>query len=171
MSWNCGGRPTGSMYIQVSTFSLDPYVRIQCTYTDRWTSEKTDQDYRIRLTTTRPNYGGVRWWFVCPLSRNGRACDRRVGVLYLGGRYFGCRRCYRLPYDKQANKPPASLGIIGEMIDLETEIDDAEAKIRVRYWKDRPTKRYSRILKKRQRLYNLGSDMARIEMLEKALRK
>jgi len=25
-------------------------------------------DYRIRLVTTIPNYGGRRWWFICPLS-------------------------------------------------------------------------------------------------------
>jgi hypothetical protein len=40
----------------------------------------------------------VRWWFVCPLSRNGIACHRRVRKLYLSGRYFGCRHCHRLTY-------------------------------------------------------------------------
>ncbi len=30
----------------------------------------------------------------------GRPCGRRVGKLYLpsGGRYYGCRHCYRLTY-------------------------------------------------------------------------
>src|SRR3954471_13293209 len=23
-------------------------------------------DDRVRLTTTRPHYGGLRWWFLCP---------------------------------------------------------------------------------------------------------
>ncbi|HXG68722.1 MAG TPA: hypothetical protein VNO70_26735 [Blastocatellia bacterium] len=51
-------------------------------------------DYKVALTTTRPHFGGRRWWFVCPL------CARRVGKLYLppGGRYFGCRHCHDLTY-------------------------------------------------------------------------
>src|SRR5262249_11129670 len=56
--------------------------------------------YWIALTTTRPHFGGLRWWFVCPLVRNGQECNRRVAKLYLppGGRYFGCRHCYGLTY-------------------------------------------------------------------------
>jgi hypothetical protein len=46
------------------------------------------------------HFGGRRWWGICPLVGNGQACNRRVGKLYLppGGRYFGCRQCYRLTY-------------------------------------------------------------------------
>jgi hypothetical protein len=56
--------------------------------------------YQVALTTTRPHYGGLRWWFVCPLVLNGRACGRRVAKLYLppSGRYFGCRHCHDLTY-------------------------------------------------------------------------
>ena len=57
-------------------------------------------DYRVGLTTTALPWGGVRWWFACPLTVNGRSCWRRCGKLYLppGGRYFGCRLCYNLTY-------------------------------------------------------------------------
>jgi len=57
-------------------------------------------DYPVGLTTTPLPWGGVRWWFVCPLVVSGQACGRRVGKLYLppGGRYFGCRHCYDLTY-------------------------------------------------------------------------
>jgi len=54
--------------------------------------------YRVQLQTTRPNFGGVRWWFTCPLSVRGQACGRRVKKLYLVGRYFGCRHCHGLTY-------------------------------------------------------------------------
>ena len=56
--------------------------------------------YRVELTATPCNYGGVRLWFVCPLYIAGRPCRRRVGKLYLppGRRYFGCRHCYNLTY-------------------------------------------------------------------------
>ncbi len=54
----------------------------------------------VRLQETRPTFGGKRWWFTCPLTVNGVACNRRVGKLYLppGARYFGCRHCYDLTY-------------------------------------------------------------------------
>ena len=28
--------------------------------------EPLEIDDKIRLTTTRPSFGGLRWWFVCP---------------------------------------------------------------------------------------------------------
>lgn len=57
-----------------------------------------DFDYTVRLVTTSCHLGGVRWWFVCPLVKNGAVCGRRVRKLYLCGRYFGCRRCHNLSY-------------------------------------------------------------------------
>ena len=63
-------------------------------------SEKHDVLLRIPLQTTDPQFGGVRWWFTCPLVARGRPCEHRVGKLYLppGGLYFGCRHCYDLTY-------------------------------------------------------------------------
>jgi len=57
-------------------------------------------DYPVTLTTTCLPWGGQRWWFTCPLTRDGKPCERRVGKLYLppGGRYFGCRHCHDLTY-------------------------------------------------------------------------
>jgi hypothetical protein len=54
----------------------------------------------IRLENTTLHFGGVRWWGRCPLMVNNILCTRRVRKLYLppGGRYFGCRTCYRLSY-------------------------------------------------------------------------
>jgi hypothetical protein len=48
------------------------------------------------LTTTRPHFGGRRWWIVCP-------CGRRVAALYgaaVAGSYR-CRTCARLVYTSQ----------------------------------------------------------------------
>jgi hypothetical protein len=47
----------------------------------------------IRLTTTRPHWGGERFWFRCE-------CGRRSGRLYLptGETVFRCRPCYDLTY-------------------------------------------------------------------------
>jgi hypothetical protein len=55
-------------------------------------------DYPVRLVTTPCHLGGVRWWFLCPLSLDGVGCGRRVRKLYLRGKYFGCRHCHSLAY-------------------------------------------------------------------------
>ncbi len=54
----------------------------------------------IRLQTTPMQFGGIRWWFTCPLIVDVVVCSGRVGNLYLppGAKYFGCRRCHRLAY-------------------------------------------------------------------------
>jgi hypothetical protein len=75
-----------------------------------------DQRYAVEVTSTVPRFGGLRWWFVCPLSVNGNECGRRVGKLYLpdGARYFGCRRCHDLVYrsSQEARKPCVLLAMI-----------------------------------------------------------
>jgi hypothetical protein len=55
----------------------------------------------VTLTATRPQFGGVRYWFRCP----GPSCGRRVGVLYLppGETHFLCRHCHGLTYSTQQN--------------------------------------------------------------------
>ena len=56
---------------------------------------------RIELTTTPCYYGGVRWWFVCPVVKDGVYCGNRMAKLYCppAGEYFGCRECYDLTYE------------------------------------------------------------------------
>ena len=53
----------------------------------------------ITLDWTLCHYGGSRPWFLCP------QCARRVAVLALGGRFFLCRQCYRLPCASQCETP------------------------------------------------------------------
>src|SRR6266516_5295107 len=50
--------------------------------------------------TSRPPFGGIRWWFRCPRTY------RRVRVLHLplGGRHFWSRRAYRVAYASQRNE-------------------------------------------------------------------
>jgi len=58
---------------------------------------------RVELVTTRPHFGGLRWWFICPLTSNGIPCRRRVQCLYLppDQTFFGCRFCHRLGYQSK----------------------------------------------------------------------
>jgi hypothetical protein len=73
------------------------WVRLKYEMTDYWTNEPLEIDDKIFLATSRPPFGGLRWWFVCP------RLNRRVRKLYLplGGRHFWSRRAYRLAYASQ----------------------------------------------------------------------
>jgi hypothetical protein len=56
--------------------------------------------YSVKMTAEPCRFGGLRWWFLCPLIVNGRPCTCRADTLYLppGARYFGCRHCSGLTY-------------------------------------------------------------------------
>lgn len=100
MKWTRGGEETGSISFMVSVQDWTGEIRFQYTQTQRHSGEKESLDYPVRLTATSCRYGGKRWWFICPLIKNGYPCNRRVLKLYLGsGKYFGCRHCYNLTYE------------------------------------------------------------------------
>jgi len=90
------GELRGGVSFQVNTIDV-AYPTVRLLYTMPGTGEL---DYVIPLQTTQPHWGGVRWWFTCPLVINGRRCGQRVQKLYLppGCKYYGCRRCYDLGY-------------------------------------------------------------------------
>jgi hypothetical protein len=87
-------------YDVVAFDPTDAFIRLYYSFIWTATQKRETLDYRVRLTTTRPRRGGLRWWFICPLVVNGQECGCRVGKLYLPpeGRYFGCRHCYDLTY-------------------------------------------------------------------------
>jgi hypothetical protein len=90
-----------NVHYEVDTLDMArPVVRLSYSFIWTATKEQESHDYEVYLTTTRPRFGGFRWWFICPLTTNNLPCNRRVGVLYLppSGRYFGCRHCYDLTY-------------------------------------------------------------------------
>lgn len=88
-----------SIGYEVNTLATLSWMRLYYTMTKN-AEEGGHYDYKVLLTITRPHFGGVRWWFICPLKVNGRPCRRRVAKLYLppGAGYFGCRHCYKLTY-------------------------------------------------------------------------
>jgi hypothetical protein len=75
-------------------------VGLSYTVEGRWGLKRRIEE-SVRLQTTRPNFGGVRWWFSCPHVVEGGECGRRVGKLYRPprGRSFACRHCLDLTYE------------------------------------------------------------------------
>jgi hypothetical protein len=101
MTWTLirTGEVTGTIGYEANL--IDPavaWVRLHYASTTRSTGARTDRDYRVQLETTRPQFGGLRWWFVCPLS------GRRARVLYLpgsGGSVFASRQALGMAYRSQ----------------------------------------------------------------------
>ncbi len=96
VSWSCGGEPAGNIGYLVYSDNGYPKVKLQYKFTE----SGQEMDYPISLTHTVLAWGAKRWWFNCPLIKNGIPCNHRVGKLYLppGYQYFGCRHCYELTY-------------------------------------------------------------------------
>lgn len=125
----------------------EPYVKLNYTNTDHYSGEKTDYNYKVRLATTTCHFGGVRYWFICPLSRNGVPCGRRVGTLFLssGGKYFGCRHCYDLSYESRNESHDGKLGIMGSFLDIDKRIGKFCEQTKRWTYAGRPTRKARKI--------------------------
>lgn len=88
VQWSLRGRQVAEALLHTKTRATMGHVVLL------YTAYGTEVQDIIRLATTRPYFGGVRWWFTCP------GCNRRVGRLYLPPheQHFRCRCCYGLAY-------------------------------------------------------------------------
>ena len=93
------GEKTGSIGARVEAGIIDGLV-LRLEYRTTIDGRKEDVEDAIPLESTRPYFGGVRWWFRCMGVGRG-TCWRRVAKLHLppGGIYFRCRHCYDLTYE------------------------------------------------------------------------
>lgn len=69
-------------------------------FTATW-SDGRETRHVIEMVTTRPHFGGVRYWFLCP------HCERRFGKLYApASGILMCRVCLSMAYLSQYVKCP-----------------------------------------------------------------
>lgn len=90
--WLQNGEKVAAIGVKVAAGQLRLIYNYQRNGSD-WES----LDYPVCLEITNCHYGGVRYWFTCPAV----GCGRRVAVLYLGGKFFACRHCYKMSYQSQ----------------------------------------------------------------------
>src|SRR5262245_30144554 len=96
IDWTFGhtGQPAGAVRYESQLALPNAYLRLCFTVSDpiRGASQSIRQE--IRLTTTKPSFGGARWWFICPHT------GARVGRLHLppGSSQFAARRAHGLRY-------------------------------------------------------------------------
>jgi len=120
-----------------------------------------DFEYKVSLVTTPCKYGGVRYWFICPVTKNDKYCGRRVAILYKGGDYFGCRTCYDLAYESsRLSGGYKKFGVVN-MPELIRQVGDFKRWS----YKGKPTKRLLRYQKKYEKAlalvktFNAGRDV------------
>ena len=65
-----------------------------------WPTDRPSQC--IQIQWTKCTYGGSRPWLTC-------LCGRRVGKLYQGSAWLGCRHCAEATYQSQAKSPRGRL--------------------------------------------------------------
>ena len=90
LSWSNGEEQTGSVRYRLEQDCLILMYRHR-----HQGEEWEDAEESVWLDRTPCNYGGVRFWFLCP------QCGKRVAVIYGAGSRFLCRHCYDLPYGSQ----------------------------------------------------------------------
>jgi hypothetical protein len=96
LHWTRGGQPSASISY---TAAMDEpgEERLHLSFTRGSGDEREHVQQAVRLCHTVPNYGGKRWWMICPFRHI------RVGKLYLppDGDRFASRQAWRLGYHIQ----------------------------------------------------------------------
>ena len=149
----------GSIGIDVSVMDGDNYARFHYTITELSTGEKTKYDYKVTLTTTPCHFGGVRYWFICPLSKNGVYCGRRVAKLYRAPNadYYGCRHCYNLSYESRNQARSGMFGHLRHLIRAEEQCEKLSSETKRWTYRGRLTKKARKLLALQQSLMRSAS--------------
>ena len=143
ISWFIGETKTSSIWVAVD--KDNEYVRVQYSFTHETDEAKKHRDYKIKLTKTSCYFGGFRYWLLCPF------CNKKMGKLYLLGRNdFACRHCLDLSYESR-NKG-GIWKMMGETKGL-YELEEMKEKIKTKFYKGKPTKRYLNYLKHEEKLF------------------
>ncbi len=77
--------------ISINTFSRQAKKKLKEMF---MSSQLEVMDKSVELITSNVHFGGVRYWFKCPL------CQRKMGTLYIHplSQQLGCRGCLGLEY-------------------------------------------------------------------------
>lgn len=151
-----------SVSFQTSTVPDNLYIRLIYTQTNQ-DRDKKDFDYKAGITTTPCHYGGVRYWFICPLTVNGVYCGRRVGTLYKAGDYFGCRNCQRLTYDSRNETRSGKHYPLFYVLNGYQKANKLEEKIKRRYYNGKPTRKQRRLDNIYARMFPYASAIQQME--------
>jgi hypothetical protein len=143
--WTSSHGHKSSIGIEVYTMEDEGFMRVHYT-TSSSDREKEALDYVIYMVTTPCNFGGIRWWFECPLVHGNKRCGRRVRRLYKYGRHFGCRQCFGLCYSEQ-NENKRYRSSFFRIITDDNKAEELLATIKLQYYNGKPTRKMRKYLK------------------------
>ena len=96
-TWSSSGQAVGAV-----RYVFEPLGATSAELTLSYAIASTPQTQTIALAATRPHFGGLRWWFVCPaLARQGTRSLVRCICLPSGASAFASRAAHRLNYQSQ----------------------------------------------------------------------
>ncbi|MBX2992122.1 MAG: hypothetical protein KF749_13280 [Bacteroidetes bacterium] len=123
---------TGEKRASISYYvDLASYFITLCYTSTTFEGEKVNVNDKVRLEATSTNFGGERFWFMCP------RCSRRCAKLYLpsGAIHFRCRVCYNLTYES-SNESHKFDGLFRHIAsDLGTTMDAVKKALRQKGYK------------------------------------
>lgn len=96
LSWNCGDEPSGSISYEADMQDPDN-ARLVLKYSRGTGADKESVRQDVGLVYTQPNYGGRRWWMVCPFL--GVRCSKLFKPV--SGDRFASRKAWRVGYRSQ----------------------------------------------------------------------
>lgn len=96
LEWHKGGEPVGSINYTANLYDPES-ATLELRYRRKEGSKAELVNQLVHLCHTRPNYGGRRWWMLCPFEGS------RALKLYLpcGGDRFASARFWRLAWQSQ----------------------------------------------------------------------
>lgn len=139
-TWSRNGEKIAAISVRVESDQLRLIYNFRNSNAAEWES----LDYPVKLQTTTCNYGGERYWFICPAAD----CGKKVALLYSAGKYFACRHCYQLAYKSQhetkGDRGYRGAGKIREKLGWQAGIaNPPEGKPKGMHWKT-----YNRLMNK-----------------------
>ncbi len=140
LTWSKNGNKTGSISILINTGSEQPYIELDYKYNDE------PRKYKVKLVTIHSNLGkGFIWYFLCPKT------NKRCRKLYLIGGYFLHREAFRgCMYECQTRSKTWREWDTnyGSYFDLDRCYEEIYSKHFKKYYRGKPTKRYSKLKRK-----------------------
>lgn len=141
------------------------FIELAYSQTSYQNNSKQSYNYKVPITSTPCNYGGKRYWFICPMQSNGLYCGRRVATLYMLGNYFACRHCNDLTYQSRCENYTAKWRFFSALFEDEDKVDEFYYMKRKRYYKGKPTKAYQKILRLEDKSYRAAIAINKIKDL------
>lgn len=139
LTWSLRGNKTGSISFQTNLKVSTPYIELD------YTSSGQPINYKVFLERVESNLGkGSIWYFVCPMT------GKRCRILYgIGQGFFhreAFKRCY---YETQTySRKSRTLCRLADLaFGVEKACDIIYKKHFKKFYADRPTRRYQKLLK------------------------